>query len=43
MDRKAGLEHQIWKVKSPFEKGDLGGFQSLIKISPDPPLEKEGK
>jgi hypothetical protein len=26
-----------------LKKGDLGGFQVLIKIPPDPPLGKGGK
>jgi hypothetical protein len=37
--QKADLEHQTWKVKSPFEKG---GFQSVIKIPPAPLQERGG-
>ena len=29
-------------LKSPFEKGDLGGFSSAYEIPPDPPLPKGG-
>ena len=29
-------------LKSPFIKGDLGGFTDASKIPPDPPLEKGG-
>ena len=27
-------------LKSPFEKGDLGGFSSAYEIPPDPPLKR---
>ena len=30
-------------LKSPFEKGDLGGFSSAYEIPPDPPLKKGGR
>ena len=30
-------------LSPPLKKGDLGGFQVLIKIPPDPPLGKGGK
>jgi len=30
-------------LKSPFEKGDLGGFSTASEIPPYPPLPKGGK
>ena len=30
-------------LSPPLKKGDLGGFQVLIKIPPDPPLGNGGK
>jgi hypothetical protein len=30
-------------LSPPLEKGDLGGFELLIKIPPAPPLGKGGK
>jgi len=30
-------------LNPPLKKGDLGEFQVLIKIPPDPPLGKGGK
>jgi hypothetical protein len=41
------MEKQGWstgpgRLSPPLKKGDLGGFQALIKIPPYPPLRKGG-
>jgi hypothetical protein len=32
----------VGALKSPFVKGDLGGFSGAYQIPPDPPLSKGG-
>ena len=43
VDRNHGLSFTVGALKSPFEKGDLGGFSTACEIPPDPPLPKGGK
>ena len=41
----AAIMTRPWRVdslKSPFLKGDLGGFSTASEIPPDPPLPKGG-
>ena len=40
VDRNHGLSFTVGALKSPFEKGDLGGFSTACEIPPDPPLPK---
>ena len=42
VDRNHGLSFTVGALKSPFEKGDLGGFSTACEIPPDPPLPKGG-
>ena len=42
VDRNHGLSFTVGALKSPFEKGDLGGFSTAYEIPPDPPLPKGG-
>ena len=42
VDRNHGLSFRVGVLKSPFEKGDLGGFSTAYEIPPDPPLPKGG-
>ena len=37
------LSFRVDALKSPFLKGDLGGFSTPSEIPPDPPLAKGGK
>jgi hypothetical protein len=33
---------KLGRVSPPLKKGDLGGFQALMKIPPGPPVVKGG-